>query len=285
MSRQQKIGYSLQNNYCLPMPQVLQLLRSAGFDGISPVWQSSQQVQQVAEAADKMGLILQSLHGSLSGTASLWTAQPDSPTLQELMQGIEDCRRLGIPVLVVHPWAGLQYDFPGVCSHVQQLDRLVEFAAAKNVRIAFENLEGHEFLELVLDRYRDTATVGYCWDSGHEICYARNKDYLALYGDRLLMTHLNDNMGITRPDGQMQGKDDMHLIPGDGISDWAENVRRLKQAKPQEILNFELKQFPKTKYNMVGRYDRLPLEEFIRRAYAAARSIADAYGAIDEVTP
>ena len=54
----------------------------------------------------------------------------------------------------------------------------------------------------------------------------RNKqDLLAKLGDRLIMTHLNDNLGVTDPSGRLQGTDDLHLLPEDGIhTDFSERM-------------------------------------------------------------
>jgi 2-dehydro-3-deoxygluconokinase len=96
----------------------------------------------------------------------------------------------------------------------------VAHADRLGISIAFENLEGPEFLAALLRRYGDCGHVGYCWDSGHELCYAPGWDFLSHYGDRLLMTHLNDNLGISDPQGEINWLDDLHLLPYDGMIDW-----------------------------------------------------------------
>lgn len=42
----------------------------------------------------------------------------------------------------------------------------------------------------------DLDNVGFCLDAGHEMCYNHSADMLSLYGDRLIATHINDNLGI-----------------------------------------------------------------------------------------
>lgn len=91
-----------------------------------------------------------------------------------------------------------------------------------------------------MERYENNPVVGFCWDSGHEMCYNHSQDLLAKYGDRLVMTHLNDNLGISRFDGKTFWTDDLHLLPYDRIADWDDNIERLKKSRHMEILNFEL---------------------------------------------
>lgn len=275
----QKIGFSPQNNYTVPMAEVLRLLHAVGFDAVSPVWAKDADLAQTVKAAEKYGLTLQSLHGPYRGLSGMWSRESTDalPLFQELLQAADDCREYGIPVMVVHPWVGIDYIFDETAICFDLFDRLVERAQHDGIRIAFENLEGPEYLEAVMERYKDLETVGFCWDCGHELCYAPTRDFLKDYGDRLIMTHLNDNYGISRPDGQLQGTDDLHLLPYDGKADWAYNLARLKQANPQEILNFELKIRPKGDRCTTDLYSKLPLEQYFTVAYQRACRIAAGY--------
>ena len=276
-----KIGFSLQNSYAAPMKDVLRLLREIGFHAVSPVWSSSTDLDLILNTAVQQGLILQSLHGPLRGIPDLWSrdSSRSAPLLQDFLAATDVCVRYGIPVLVVHSWTGLGYTFLESELFFDNFDALVSYAQANGVRIAIENLEGPEYLSALMARYRENPFVGFCWDSGHERCYTPSKDYPAEYGDRLIMTHLNDNLGITAPDGRLQGIDDLHLLPGDGSADWSAIVRQLKQAAPQEILNFELKIRPKGDRCPLDLYSKLSVEEYLTAAYQSAVRIAEAYSA------
>lgn len=275
----QKIGLSLQSNYTMPMPAVLKLLRTIGFDAVSPLWQRDVCLHDIVSTAVCCGLTLQSLHGPLRGLAGMWSRDEDcsGSILQDLLCAADDCAAYGIPVLVVHSWGGINYTFQESSLYFDNFDRLVERAHKRGIRIAFENLEGPEFLAALMARYSDSQTVGLCWDSGHELCYTPSWDFLEMYGDRLLMTHLNDNFGITSPDGQLQGTDDLHLLAYDGIADWAHNVDRLKQARRQEILNFELKIRPKGDRCKTDLYSKMPLAQYLTQAYERACRAVSGY--------
>jgi sugar phosphate isomerase/epimerase len=128
-----------------------------------------------------------------------------------------------------------------------------------------------------MERYENNDTVGFCWDSGHEMCYNYSDDLLAKYGDRLIMTHLNDNLGISRYDGTIFWTDDLHLLPYDGIADWDNNIQRLKSSNPLSILNFELGISSKPDRHDNDTYSRMSTEEYYAAAYNRACRIAFRY--------
>ena len=274
-----KFGFSLQDSYALPMPEVIDLLADAGFCALSPSWQRDGDLAAIVRQAHARNMTIQSLHGPLRGMPAMWSQDPEvaAPILQDLLQSAADGAEFDIPLLVVHPWNGVNYTFRQEDLCFDHFDTLVEHAARKGIRIAFENLEGPEFLAALLARYDACDTVGFCWDAGHELCYSPGWDFLKPYGDRLIMTHLNDNLGVTDPQGQLQGTDDLHLLPFDGVIDWEHTVRRLKGAKPQEILNFELKIRPKGDRCKLDLYSKLPLRQYIELAYERACRAAGAY--------
>ena len=273
-----KIGLSLQSNYPANAA-FFPLLRDIGFRAISPFWSSVNDLKDTVDTAAACGLTLQSLHGSYQGLTGMWNRDKalSTPIFQALSNGVEACAAFGIPILVVHAWGGFDCTFDAASLYFSNFDRLVAHAQRENVQIAFENLQGTDYLAALMDRYQNVDSVGFCWDSGHELCYSPHLDLLGAYGDRLIMTHLNDNNGITRPDGQIQGVDDLHLLPHDGIADWADNIRRLKNAKKQEILNFELKIRPKGDRCILDLYSKLPLEQYLADAYQRAADLARIY--------
>ena len=275
----QKIGFSLQTSYSAPMPEVLRMLRDLGVHAVSPVWKRDGDLERTTESAARCGLAIQSLHGPLRGLPAMWSRDRDcsSPILQDFLDATDACAAYGIPVLVVHSWTGLEYTFQKEALYFGNFDVLVNHACKKGVQIAIENLEGPEYLAALMDRYRDCGFVGLCWDSGHERCYTPSRDFLKCYGDRLLMTHLNDNLGITDPNGILRGTDDLHLLPYDGTADWNNCINRLKTARPQEILNFEFKIRPKGDRCTTDLYSKLPLEQYLTAAYARASRVAAMY--------
>lgn len=275
----EKLGFSLQDSYALPMPQVFDLLADTGFCAVSPGWQRDGNLDEIVRLAKLRDLSVQTLHGPLRGMPTMWGQDPEiaRPLLQDLMQSATDCAKFEIPILVVHPWNGVNYTFckEGLC--FDHFDTLVTHAENLGICIAFENLEGPEFLSELMNRYTGSRTVGFCWDSGHEQCFAPDWDFLSLYGDNLIMTHLNDNLGITDPTGKLHGTDDLHLLPGHGKISWENAISRLKTAKKQEILNFELKIRPKGDRCTLDLYSKMPLQQYLQEAYRRACQVTAGY--------
>ena len=179
--------------------------------------------------------------------------------------------------MVVHTWIGFQYTFCETAFGFRNFGQLVKKAQEYGVVIAFENTEGEEFLDALLEYFQRNEAVGFCWDSGHELCYNHSRDLLAKYGDRLCMTHLNDNLGISRFDGEIFWTDDLHLLPYDGIADWDYNIHRLRKSKQLDILNFELNINSKPGRHENDIYGLMTMEQYLAEAYKRACRIAYRY--------
>ena len=275
----QKISISLGNRYKKTTAELIPIVKAAGFDGVSPEWEKDVDLSPVIEAAKKENMTLVSLHAPYYGAADVWSEDEavGDAALSDLLSSLDDAHKYGFPVLVCHVWIGFGEEPAPIEVGLYRLDRLAARAEEYGVRLAFENTEGDAHLNAVLTHFQGNDTVGYCWDSGHEMCYNRSRDLLALYGDRLLITHLNDNLGISRFDGDIFWTDDLHLLPYDGIADWDFNIARLKKSRPLEYLNFELSMVSKPKRHENDAYGKMPEEEYFALAYARACRIAHRY--------
>ena len=124
------------------------------------------------------------------------------------------------------------------------------------------------YLEAILNRYKDIENVGFCFDSGHELCYNYGNDILSKYGERLFVTHLNDNKGMTGD--ELTFYDDSHLLPFDGIADWNGIAERMKRCGYNGTLSFEVisKGRPNRTDNDI--YKSLSAQEYVNEAYRKA---------------
>ena len=275
----QKIGISIGNSYAIPTTEVVKLVARTGFEAISPAWKQGIDLNDVIDTARDCGLAIQSIHGPFHGAAALWSedAAVSGPAIAELLEALEDCRKFRIPVMVMHTWIGFEYSQVSNETGLRNYGILVAKAKEYGVRIAFENTEGEEFLFALMDHFQNDDTVGFCWDSGHEMCYSYGKDLLKLLGHRLIMTHLNDNLGVSRFDGKTYWTDDLHLLPYDGIGDWDTLVQRLQKSRKLEYLNFELNITSKPNRHENDVYAQMPLEQYFAEAYKRACRIAHRY--------
>jgi len=274
----QKVGISVGNSYSIPSGEVIEMVAGIGFEAVSLAQSNGADIGELTATARCCGLTVQSLHAPIRGAAAMWTPEGQS-ALQELMEALESCRQFEIPVMVVHTWIGFSYTFDAASLYFDNYDALVARATEYGVKIAFENTEGEEYLYALMDRYKDNDTVGFCWDSGHEQCYncKRPLPLLRDLGDRLLMTHLNDNLGIRAFDGTITSRDDLHLLPYDGIGDWAEYVQLLRDSRPQEVLNLEVGLSSKRDRHENDQYAQMPLVNYFTEAYNRACRIASRY--------
>ena len=276
-----KIGFSLPAMHPSQFEQTIALLHQAGFSAVSPVWSRDLQLEALASCVTNHNMTIQSLHAPHAGIELLWEAQNplSANTVKNITGCIDACAQFQIPIAVVHGWQGFDYCFDLKSLDFSNFDYFVDYAEQKQVSIAFENLEGEEFLEALMNRYREKPHIGYCWDSGHDHCYPHKLDFLEAFGSRLIMTHLNDNLGLRDPLGVPTGDDDLHYLPYDGNIHWEQAIARLKALPRQEILNFELKRrsFSTAPQDLI--YDNLSLEEYIQTAGQRARQIANLYEA------
>ena len=262
------IGFSLQSQYDRPAKEVIALLKEAGFSAVSPAWSTEAELAHIAGC----GLPIQSLHAPPKGISQLWKDAPCA-LFDEMLACVRACSRFQIPTMVVHGWQGHQYTFCKDALYFGHFDRIVAYARELGVKIAFENLEGEEYLQVLMDHYPD---AGFCWDSGHDRCYPHTLDFLEEFGSRLCMTHLNDNLGRRSP--TPASTDDLHYLPGDGNTDWQQAMLRLKNAPRQDTLNFEIKLAPRASVD--DRYSHLPFEAFVELAAQRAQQIAKLYAAV-----
>lgn len=265
-----KLGFSLQEKYDRPITQVIALLKEAGFSAISLPWTSVEQVSHLTSCIRELGMQVQSLHAPPKQISVLWQRDFEKAKFlyDTMIKCVDVCAKLQIPTLVVHGWQGHQYTFREDDLFFGHFDNIVAYAREKGIPIAFENLEGEEYLDVLMKRYPD---MGFCWDTGHDSCYPHKLDFLKEFGHRLLITHLNDNLGSGDPSIPLSSAVDKHYLPFDGVRDWEACMQRLKAARKQEILNFELKMKPD------DRYAHLTLEEFIAEAGLRAKKIGKLY--------
>ena len=144
-----------------------------------------------------------------------------------LRQEIDFAHQLGAQTLVLHSACfGLvrdddRPDWP-------EIIRIAQYAAARNVRLAMENLKDCIWvLDRILDEVGDDpeeTNLGICIDIGHanlseDAGRHPVTNYLERYAGQLIHLHLHDNYG----------KNDDHSLPGVGTVDWQNVLDVLKR--------------------------------------------------------
>ena len=254
------------------VPEQIALLKAVGWDAFFTPW-DPKHTELWANAGAKNGMIYTSIHAPFSMEHRIWIGGEEARTeVRRLIACAEDCARYEIPVMVLHTINGFSERTPKMPTQVG-LDYFGEIIEAGNrlgIRLAFENTEREEFLQTVLDTYKDEPSIGFCFDSGHEFCY-RNSDLLTRYGDLLVHTHLDDNFGVTGD--EITWYDDSHLPLGDGSVDFTHVMERIDRIGYTGVLSCELTTKNKPQRNTHGAYVEMPLEEFYKLALDRVRRI------------
>lgn len=207
-------------DYSVEIGEMLRLVAAAGFSSVSlaggnvghSAYDTPEGRSRLLRLCEETGLRVSSVHAPFARDM----ASPDQGERDAAVEGaVMACHaaaQLGAPVVVVHPHSWKQ----------EPLDEMVVAATASiglilercpdGVMVAVENLPntGTEMvLRTILEAY-PADRVGFCYDTSHHNLRPREFDFLGAFGDRLLATHVSDNLG---------GHDD-HQIPGEGTVDW-----------------------------------------------------------------
>mgnify|MGYP002519305271 CR=1 FL=1 len=178
-------------------------IHNAGWDGIFTGWDESKGIMEYARIAKDNGLIYQSVHAPFEKADKLWEADPAGDAeMARQIRCVHDCAEAGVPLIVMHAIIGFDKNRPTNIG-VKRFLKIVEEAEACGISIAFENTEGPIYLDTLLEAFSEHKNVGFCIDTGHEMCYNFDKDMTALYGHRLIVTHINDNLGVRDFEGRI----------------------------------------------------------------------------------
>jgi len=251
----------------------IRAFREVGFDGFFTGY--SPEIPACRKLADELGMLYQSVHAPFDKAKVIWE-EDDQGAVAELISCVRACHDACVPLVILHTYIGFEPSDGPTQVGLDHYGAVVDEARRLGVRIAFENTEGEEYLAALLSAFRNEAHVGYCWDSGHESCYNHSRDLLALYGDRLFGTHLNDNLGISRADGKVFWTDDLHLLPYDGVIDWDNAARRLAGLDFDGPLTFELTTQSKPNRHENDKYAAMPALDYLKEAYARATRLEQA---------
>ncbi|MBP3446388.1 MAG: sugar phosphate isomerase/epimerase [Clostridia bacterium] len=271
----------MSNKLCLSLGMQLEaslkeqliLLKNAGFDAFAFDRErhgTSDLARELIGEGNRLGLSCEYIHAPFYGMDDIFHDEGGvlaEIMLKDLYGTIDDCHTFGVKYAVIHAIIGMDNHNPTELG-LRRLEPVVNYAVQKGVSLAFENTEGEEYLEAILERFGDVPDVGFCFDSGHELCYNHGNDMLGRFGKRLMVTHLNDNVGMTGD--ELTFLDDAHLLPFDGIADWERIAERMHNCGYDGTLSFEVisKGRPNRTENDI--YKSLTDTEYVNLAYERA---------------
>lgn len=211
--------------YQLPIDTRLRLISEAGFDCVMLWWGDEfydidGEKTKHPDIARKYGLEIANAHAPYQYANYLWDDGINGEAYENvLLDCIRTCALCEIPILVIHPSEGHLPQFPAGNTGIQRLLRLLDEATRLGIRLALENVERPDYLEYVFCSIC-SENLGFCYDSGHDFLVSGGFSMLEKYAGRLLALHLHDN----------DGKEDQHLVPGEGRIDWEALRLRLNMA-------------------------------------------------------
>ncbi len=209
---------------------------------IGDQWQ--EWLESVRKTADGQGIVFTQAHAPFYNFCD--PSFEHKEYIDKLILRSIDCSsELNIPWIVIH--AGTDYGSARMAAASKAKNReyflpVVEYAAKKNVGIAFENLWEYnisprrrytvdigELVDLV-DSF-DSDTVGVCYDTDHVILSQLSPSVsLKCIGHRLKATHISDCINI----------DSDHYIPFFGRGNWNEIMKALSEINYRGDLTYEM---------------------------------------------
>ena len=265
-----KLILSTKNHYDMSVEDQIRLFKKVGFDGFFAEWDNEETINKLCKLSDELDMMFQSVHGPYTGCMDIWKGgQVAEKAAEEILECVRACGQAGVPIVVLHPYYTFDLRFGPNPEGIEYFRRILEEAKKYGLKIAIENVEGEEHMDMIFRELGDYDNLGFCWDTGHEHCYSE-LDFIDLYGDRLIGTHINDNLGRSDASGRNDSKDDLHLLPFDGDIDWNEIAARLKSTGFEGPLTFELKKITKFGQWQKPEYLEMSMEEYVEEAYRRA---------------
>ncbi len=271
-----KLAISLSGSFGIPAEEQILLFKKTGFEGFA-IDDSGRNadIKKLVSIGKEENMFIEYLHAPFNKSDDMWAdGELGEIALNEFIGYAEKCAAAEIPVMVAHTFIGFDEPYIPKQIGIERFGTLAERAETLGIKLALENTEGFEYLDALMSALKGKKSVGFCWDSGHELCYNYGKNLTELYGDRLFCTHLNDNLGIRDFAGRITYIDDLHLLPFDGIHNWSSVAQRLVNCSYNGSLTFELSTLSKPGRHDNDKYAAMPIEEYVAEAYNRACRVA-----------
>lgn len=202
------------------------------------------------------GIECDTFHAPFGGINEIWLdGEKGEAVLRRLIRSVNICAENKVPVMICHLSSGDD------CPHITdtgygRFSRLVANARENGVKIAFENQRKLANLAFAMEQFPE---MGFCWDAGHEACFAYGREFMPLFGSRLIALHLHDNFA--------EHEGDMHMLPYDGRIDYEKAARHIAYSGFEGTVMLEV--FRHTS----GRYENFTPDEYYKRAGIAASKL------------
>ncbi len=251
----------------------IKILAECGWQGFFSGWDAGMSNEPLARVAADTGMLYQSVHAPFGNVDKIWESETEGDKyVKEQIECLHATADVEVPIMVVHAIIGMERCTPTALG-LKRFERIFDEAERLGVTAALENTEGEIYVEALMREFGSGKHVGFCIDTGHEMCYNGSRDIIGKYADKLVCTHINDNMAQTGDN--ITWLDDSHLLPFDGVGDWQGIAARLKAAGYSGDYTFELTSKNKPERNTHDRYAGLDLRGFASLALQRAKKFAE----------
>ncbi len=250
------IGINVSSDVLYGTENFINCIAAHGFNCIFTCGNDESFISYVRKKADINGLIYETLHAPFNTINRIWDKEEGKKEVDVLSRSVSLAEENGIGIVVMHLSSGENCP-PVTDAGLRNIDAIINFASKKNITIAFENQRKLANIAMVFELYGNDSNVRFCWDVGHEKCFAHGREYMPLFGDRCITTHIHDNF--------MRYNVDEHLLPFDGSIDFRRTAELIKNYNYTGTLMLET-DLPREDSD---KYRNLSLEQFVQKAYAS----------------
>ncbi len=253
-----KIGMNINAVKGISQKEYVSLMAESGFAATFSGDREEEYHYALANDLAEFGIKYETIHAPFDGINAMW-GDDGEEMYKRLAHTVDMCALSGAEIAIIHLSSG--DNAPSLNDMgMARFTRLVEYAAKKGVKIAFENQRKIANLSWALETFADCDNVGFCWDCGHEYCFTPGREYMPLFSNQLICTHIHDNT--------CEYNSDNHMIPFDGKVNFNRVAEHIRKSGFDGTLMLEI--FAKDK-----KYSDMTAEAFIKRAAGAVKKLRD----------
>ncbi len=219
-----QIGTYIHGGEELTNEQKVAYIKEAGFDfvalGMSAFKDDS--LEELVALCEKHGLEIDNIHLTGAKTTEIWSeGELGDKVCARYCREIKRAAAAGIKKGVAHITWGHAIPAPISETGFAHLEKMADCALENGFLLCLENSVYIEYLYATMERLKDHPAVRFTYDSGHRNEFAKDHDLLGIFGDRLAVTHIDDN----------DAEFDLHLMPFDGNVDWERDAAQLAKTE------------------------------------------------------
>lgn len=215
------MGIFLWYGYEKTLLQRAEAVLEAGFHRASLWWEeeNGRIPQDNYRLLKKRGLELLHVHLPFEQHAGLWRGEEARRNFEtNMFHWLEELNECEAALAVFHPWLREEVGFPLQEAGLDCFYKIQKRAKELGITLAAENLMQDDALFFLLHHFDD---LSLCLDTGH-LGVSGNGEKMKAYSTRIKALHLHDN----------DGKEDLHLLPGEGELDLRKMLRDVPKGVP-----------------------------------------------------